>query len=197
MSTNLPVLFLILRQKKGNVAHKLWVGPSNLVKCKPCPVAQSPMVCGSDGHTYTSKVGLYCCVFCHQKYSRSYFWQSVPKQGVSHSQSSVACPSEATTWTEWGNCWTTRPIDWYKCYVPCNWTGWGLKGKLASAGKVWAWGESRRATRRWGSMILKRHKSYSSAMWAAQGGRLRMLLCEQMWKGSLMSAYIWPALMKM
>ncbi|VTJ86055.1 Hypothetical predicted protein, partial [Marmota monax] len=45
-------------QKKGNVAHKHWVGPSNLVKCKPCPVAQSAMVCGSDGHTYTSKCKL-------------------------------------------------------------------------------------------------------------------------------------------
>ncbi|VTJ86054.1 Hypothetical predicted protein, partial [Marmota monax] len=49
---------LLPRQKKGNVAHKHWVGPSNLVKCKPCPVAQSAMVCGSDGHTYTSKCKL-------------------------------------------------------------------------------------------------------------------------------------------
>lgn len=44
------------------MAHKHWVGPSNLVKCKPCPVAQSAMVCGSDGHTYTSKVGLVVCL---------------------------------------------------------------------------------------------------------------------------------------
>nr|XP_044636664.1 testican-1 isoform X8 [Equus asinus] len=49
---------LFPRQKKGNVAHKHWVGPSNLVKCKPCPVAPSAMVCGSDGHTYTSKCKL-------------------------------------------------------------------------------------------------------------------------------------------
>ncbi|EDL41246.1 sparc/osteonectin, cwcv and kazal-like domains proteoglycan 1, isoform CRA_a, partial [Mus musculus] len=49
---------LLPRQKKGNVAHKHWLGPSNLVKCKPCPVAQSAMVCGSDGHTYTSKCKL-------------------------------------------------------------------------------------------------------------------------------------------
>ncbi|XP_004836255.1 testican-1 isoform X3 [Heterocephalus glaber] len=49
---------LLPRQKKGNVAHKHWVGPSNLVKCKPCPAAQSAMVCGSDGHTYTSKCKL-------------------------------------------------------------------------------------------------------------------------------------------
>ncbi|XP_027462879.1 testican-1 isoform X2 [Zalophus californianus] len=50
--------YLLPRQKKGNVAHKHWVGPSNLVKCKPCPAAQSAMVCGSDGHTYTSKCKL-------------------------------------------------------------------------------------------------------------------------------------------
>ncbi|XP_061045607.1 testican-1 isoform X2 [Eubalaena glacialis] len=49
---------LLPRQKKGNVAHRHWVGPSNLVKCKPCPTAQSAMVCGSDGHTYTSKCKL-------------------------------------------------------------------------------------------------------------------------------------------
>ncbi|XP_059999646.1 testican-1 isoform X2 [Lagenorhynchus albirostris] len=49
---------LLPRQKKGNVAHRHWVGPSNLVKCKPCPTAQSAMICGSDGHTYTSKCKL-------------------------------------------------------------------------------------------------------------------------------------------
>ncbi|KAI4541215.1 hypothetical protein MG293_008357 [Ovis ammon polii] len=49
---------LLPRQKKGTVVHKHWVGPSNLVKCKPCPAAQSAMVCGSDGHTYTSKCKL-------------------------------------------------------------------------------------------------------------------------------------------
>ncbi|XP_044931407.1 testican-1 isoform X1 [Mustela putorius furo] len=49
---------LFPRQKKGSMAHKHWVGPSNLVKCKPCPAAQSAMVCGSDGHTYTSKCKL-------------------------------------------------------------------------------------------------------------------------------------------
>ena len=66
-SVTLCPLFFILRQKKGNVAHRHWVGPSNLVKCKPCPTAQSAMVCGSDGHTYTSKVGLLRSLFCHQK----------------------------------------------------------------------------------------------------------------------------------
>lgn len=65
VSTNLSPFFF-LRQKKGNVAHKHWVGPSNLIKCKPCPVAQSAMVCGSDGHTYTSKVGLYCPYYKHR-----------------------------------------------------------------------------------------------------------------------------------
>ncbi|XP_076994649.1 testican-1 isoform X8 [Tamandua tetradactyla] len=49
---------LLPRQKKGTVAHKYWVGASNLVKCKACPAAQSAMVCGSDGHTYTSKCKL-------------------------------------------------------------------------------------------------------------------------------------------
>lgn len=66
----LSLLFSILRQKKGNVAHKHWAGPSNLAKCKPCPVAQSAMVCGSDGHTYTSKVSHFC-LFCCEKYSMS------------------------------------------------------------------------------------------------------------------------------
>lgn len=101
---------------------------------------------------------------------------------VSHLVGSVACPWEAAAWTDWGNLWTTRPVARCKCYVPCNWTGWGLKGKLGSAGEVLSGGESRGALGRWGSMILRRHRSYSSATRAAQGGRLRTLLCEQMWK---------------
>ncbi|XP_016157198.1 PREDICTED: testican-1 isoform X2 [Ficedula albicollis] len=44
-----------LRQKKGNLAQKHWAGAANVAKCKPCPVAHSGAVCGSDGHTYTSK----------------------------------------------------------------------------------------------------------------------------------------------
>ncbi|KAJ7316454.1 hypothetical protein JRQ81_002616, partial [Phrynocephalus forsythii] len=44
-----------LRQKKGNLPHRHWMGPAHLVKCKPCsPMHPSP-VCGSDGHTYTTK----------------------------------------------------------------------------------------------------------------------------------------------
>ncbi|KAM4819555.1 testican-1 isoform 2-T2 [Thomomys bottae] len=49
---------LLPRQKKGSMAHKHWVGPSSLVKCRTCPGAQSAMVCGSDGHTYMSKCKL-------------------------------------------------------------------------------------------------------------------------------------------
>lgn len=66
----LSPLLSILRQKKGTVAHKHWAGPSNLVKCKPCPMVQSAMVCGSDGHTYTSKVS-HLCLLCFEKYFMS------------------------------------------------------------------------------------------------------------------------------
>ncbi|KAK2510267.1 Spock1 [Columba guinea] len=45
-----------LRQKKGALAQKHWAGPANIVKCKPCPMAHGSAVCGSDGHTYTSKI---------------------------------------------------------------------------------------------------------------------------------------------
>ncbi|KAK9406534.1 testican-1-like [Crotalus adamanteus] len=45
-----------LRQKKGNLPQRHWAGSSNLVKCKPCPLTHASSVCGSDGHTYTTKV---------------------------------------------------------------------------------------------------------------------------------------------
>lgn len=66
--------FSILRQKKGNVAYKHWVGPSNLVKCKPCPAAQSAMVCGSDGHTYTSKVSHLCSFILSLRISHGFLF---------------------------------------------------------------------------------------------------------------------------
>ncbi|XP_053847489.1 testican-1 isoform X2 [Vidua macroura] len=52
-----------LRQKKGNLAQKHWAGAANMAKCKPCPVAHSSAVCGSDGHTYSSqcKMEFHAC----------------------------------------------------------------------------------------------------------------------------------------
>ncbi|XP_058026277.1 testican-1 isoform X2 [Ahaetulla prasina] len=47
-----------LRQKKGNLPQRHWAGSSNLVKCKPCPLTHASSVCGSDGHTYTTKCKL-------------------------------------------------------------------------------------------------------------------------------------------
>ncbi|XP_077780669.1 testican-1 isoform X2 [Podarcis muralis] len=47
-----------LRQKKGNLPQRHWNGPANLVKCKPCPLMHASAVCGSNGHTYTTKCKL-------------------------------------------------------------------------------------------------------------------------------------------
>ncbi|XP_059372342.1 testican-1-like [Carassius carassius] len=43
---------------KGNPPHKRWMGAVNHGKCRPCPVVHSSFVCGSDGHTYSSKCKL-------------------------------------------------------------------------------------------------------------------------------------------
>ncbi|KAF5913418.1 hypothetical protein HPG69_017036 [Diceros bicornis minor] len=77
---------LLPRQKKGNVAHKHWVGPSNLVKCKPCPVAQLAMVCGSDGHTYTSKkqTKYSQLAYCSNEYLQSDFFTTFSKKTFQH-----------------------------------------------------------------------------------------------------------------
>ncbi|XP_039630048.1 testican-1 isoform X2 [Polypterus senegalus] len=45
-----------LKPRRANLAaRKHWTGATSLAKCKPCPALHSTSVCGSDGHTYTSK----------------------------------------------------------------------------------------------------------------------------------------------
>lgn len=47
-----------VRQKKDSLLRKQWIGGANLVKCKPCTGVHPASVCGSDGHTYSSKCKL-------------------------------------------------------------------------------------------------------------------------------------------
>ncbi|XP_072119963.1 testican-1 isoform X1 [Mobula birostris] len=47
-----------VRQKKDSLPHKQWVGATSLVRCKPCTGVHPSSVCGSDGHTYSSKCKL-------------------------------------------------------------------------------------------------------------------------------------------
>uniref|UniRef100_A0A6I8P2K8 SPARC (osteonectin), cwcv and kazal like domains proteoglycan 1 n=1 Tax=Ornithorhynchus anatinus TaxID=9258 RepID=A0A6I8P2K8_ORNAN len=53
-----PFSLLGSQLSKGAVAHRHWIGASNLVKCRPCPAALASSVCASDGHTYSSKCKL-------------------------------------------------------------------------------------------------------------------------------------------
>ncbi|XP_048459837.1 testican-1 isoform X2 [Rhincodon typus] len=58
LCVNRKQLMHSLRQKKDGLLHRQWNGGANLVKCKPCAVTHPNSVCGSDGHTYSSKCKL-------------------------------------------------------------------------------------------------------------------------------------------
>ncbi|XP_059506644.1 testican-1 isoform X2 [Stegostoma tigrinum] len=58
LCVNRKQLMHSVRQKKDRLLHRQWNGGVNLVKCKPCAVTHPSSVCGSNGHTYSSKCKL-------------------------------------------------------------------------------------------------------------------------------------------
>ncbi|XP_028975374.2 testican-1 isoform X2 [Esox lucius] len=47
-----------VKPRKGSLARKHWAGTGAHGKCRPCPVIHPSPLCGSDGHTYSSKCKL-------------------------------------------------------------------------------------------------------------------------------------------